>query len=226
MNLAKKSKVIAAVLVAVTIIALVATICVFAIPRSYKGGENAATTLAYGMSSVSYNTSNASVAFVDLKSGKDEAELRVLFPNAIYLDKTETLQDVGYFIAYDAKAKSNNGQNDRLIVMDNVLGYYASIHECNVDTSSNSYTMHNLFSGYNFKYTSPSSTVFYENTKHESGTRNMGIVIEGRGVNTYVKNALQGSYNTGIASDLINNRDSQNDNLPGIKRRFSSQTGI
>lgn len=226
MNLAKKSKVIAAVLVAVTIIALVATICVFAIPRSYKGGENAATTLAYGMSSVSYNTSNASVAFVDLKSGSDAADLRVLFPNAIYLDKTETLQDVGYFIAYDAWALSSNGQNDRLIVMDNVLGYYASIHECNVDTSSNSYTMHNLFSGYNFKYTSPSSTVFYENTKHESGTRNMGIVIEGRGVNTYVKNALQGSYNTGIASDLINNRDSQNDNLPGIKRRFSSQTGV
>lgn len=151
MNLSKKRKLTAIITLSVMLVAVVATACILTVPNFYKGEDVVSTNTAntaYGMNQVSYTTSNASAVFADLSSDGNFADLKILFPNNIYLDKSENLRDVGYYFAYDAYVKSKNGENDRLAIMDNAVGYYANGNNCNVSTTSNAYTMHRLFPNY------------------------------------------------------------------------------
>ncbi|MDE5755715.1 MAG: hypothetical protein K2I23_01340, partial [Clostridia bacterium] len=248
MKLSKGRKITAWVTLSIMLVAIAVTACILTVPHLYRGEDveptNTATT-AYGMSGVTYTTSNTKAVFADLNSGNDKADLKILFPTDIYLDKSENLRDVGYYFAYDAYALSKSGSNDRLCVLDNAVGYYASGNNCNVNTSSNAYTMHNFFPNYavsvltadprdpnvpakvlagdtNIEIVAPSGlTVYIEDG--DNGNKNHSMKIERRcdGKNNIPTNSTVKNYMTGKPDqsyDYITNN--------GRNGTFETQTGV
>ena len=115
MNLSKKRKLATIVTLSVMIVAVVATACILTVPNFYRGGEDnvPTSTAAYGMKAPAYNNSTASMVYVSMKDGSDDGDIRVLFPNTIYLDKTESLSDAGYYILYNTWSNPSSGDKAR-----------------------------------------------------------------------------------------------------------------
>lgn len=155
MNLAKKSKVIAAVLVAVTIVAVAAT-CIICLPRVYKGENMTPTSTGYAP--VQYNSSNTAVTFVQgTKDGGDNSDCRIMFPTQIYLDRTENLSTAGYYFFGDFWWSSGAWIKPSSLnwwIYKSVFGKFDGsisgdyVGTSGIKTSDNEYTMSRVFSGY------------------------------------------------------------------------------
>ncbi len=155
MNLAKKSKVIAAVLVAVTIVA-VATTCIICLPRAYKGEDLVPTSTAYAP--VQYSRDNTAVAFVQgTTENGDNSDCRIMFPTQIYLDRTENLSTAGYYFFGDFWWSSGAWIKPSSLnwwIYKSVFGKFDGsisgdyVGTSGIKTSDNEYTMSRIFSNY------------------------------------------------------------------------------
>ena len=167
MNLSKKRKIAAFVTVAIMVVATVATACVLTAPIGSNSNSGLGTNDYYynndattptqtigrpGLEiapAAAYNTSNASVVYANLTSGNDQGYAKILYPNNIYLDKTENLTNGAYYFAYNTYQWTNNrsfvNPRDHVIAMfDNVFGYYKPNYQ-NANPSGDANTMHDVF---------------------------------------------------------------------------------
>lgn len=207
MNLTKRNKVIALITVAVMVVA-VATACILFLPDYNKDNDVPITSTAnnYGIKQAAYTADNASIAY----ASKSEGDLRVLFPNKIYMDKSENLEDTGYYIGYDAWTNCTNlfgsAYDSRMLLMTNIFGYYpgSSNNPNNYvpsDTSENNkaYTMHNTFDSYGFNSiknlgsTDGSTPTIETNGNAALTTRNQCFIVPAKQTNTVVKTFLKGT---------------------------------
>ena len=200
MNLSKKRKLATIVTLSVMIVAVVATACILTVPNFYRGGEDnvPTSTAAYGMKAPAYNNSTASMVYVSMKDGSDDGDIRVLFPNTIYLDKTESLSDAGYYILYNTWSNPSSGDKASTVVFDSVLGYYASGANA---PAENANKMSSVFNDYSFSRSLLTSgngdnivggngTELWE----KNGASNSGVEIQAnKGYNVVIKNLLSGS---------------------------------
>ncbi len=200
MNLSKKRKLATIVTLSVMIVAVVATACILTVPNFYRGGEDIVptNTAAYGMKAPAYNNSTASMVYVSMQNGSDDGDIRVLFPNTIYLDKTESLSDAGYYILYNTWSNPSSGDKASTVVFDSVLGYYASGANA---PAENANKMSSVFNGYSFSRSLLTSgngdnivggngTELWE----KNGASNSGVEIQAnKGYNVVIKNLLSGS---------------------------------
>ena len=91
MNSIRKRRITAIVTLSVMLIATVAAVGILCAPDASPGDGAVVTPSAYNMGKVQYSKDNTSIAFVNLSDGKDEADVRILYPNAMYLDVSESL---------------------------------------------------------------------------------------------------------------------------------------
>ncbi|MDE6372584.1 MAG: hypothetical protein K2L61_03460, partial [Clostridia bacterium] len=206
MNLIKRRKLTAIITLSVMLVAAVATACILTVPNLYKGGEDVVptnTATAYGMGQAKYTSDTTSMVYVDItgKNSGDSGDLRVLFPKTIYLDKTESLTDAGYYILYNAY--SNIGSTDEsVVVYDTCLGYYGNGATIPTDTNAN--TMNTVFKDYGIDsrsivvggtiLTGRDGNIKFEDSNGSLWDYNSGVEIGTKGgSNTVMKNTLTGT---------------------------------
>lgn len=232
MNLTKRCKVTAFITSVIMLAAIVVAAYIFTIPKLYKSEDiNLSTTATmYGSEAASYSASNTFTTY----SALSEGDLRILFPQKIYIDKNENLEDTGYYIAYDAWGSVTSwGQTktSRIYVFDHVCGYYSQADSnCYNPTSAsesqpNILTMQNTFDNYGFEKreslgaTDGSNPRVAEGIAGYNNVRNTGLILEAKKVNTVAKSYLKGEIKS-----TYKNRDIINNGSPDLI--FTPQTGI
>ena len=130
MNSAIKKKLAAIVTASILMVAVVVTACVLYVPGLYNGGDvptsNTEDGGVFGMNKVTYDSSNSGLVYVSLK---ENAYLAMQFPTKIFIDKSETLQQAGYY--YQVRAHFNGGRgygNSGVLFSNTVFGHYSSSH--------------------------------------------------------------------------------------------------
>lgn len=152
MNSAIKKKLAAIVTASILMVAVVVTACVLYVPGLYNGGDvptsNTEDGGVFGMNKVTYDSSNSGLVYVSLK---ENAYLAMQFPTKIFIDKSETLQQAGYY--YQVRAHFNGGRgygNSAVLFSNTVFGHYSSSHASHYDTMTNAKTMGNLINSYGY----------------------------------------------------------------------------
>ena len=215
MNSIRKRRITAIVTLSVMLIATVAAVGILCAPDASSGGGAVVAPSAYNMGKVQYSKDNTSIAFVNLASDGNAGYARILFPNAIYLDVSESLSDAGYYIAYDLYADAKNGSNDAVGVYDTVLGYFGgkytdgsgneqTLGDISAPNSSSAgYMMHNIFSNYRPGVREDVSKVdanAYGSYAEDGNTQNTIFIVEKQATRmtykTYLTGTVSSAYRT------------------------------
>ncbi|MDE7348698.1 MAG: hypothetical protein K2N53_03455, partial [Clostridia bacterium] len=219
MNLSKKRKLTAIITLSVMLVAVVATACILTVPNLYRGGEDVVPTNTandYGIQAPVYDKNTAAMAYCDLTNG-DKGSIKVLFPKTIYLDKTESLDEVGYNIYYNVYSETSNTANinsSSVIAFDTIFGYYAPKASVpDTDTYPNSTTMTQIFSGYDVereKLVGGKIQGGIDNKNELWNSSNSGIDIVAYRDYTVVKNTLKGTIADPNKDYIADNNDVNN----------------
>ncbi|MDE6211838.1 MAG: hypothetical protein K2G42_07695 [Clostridia bacterium] len=218
MNLTKKSKLTALIIVAVMCLAIIITASVIFVPNFYKGDDTGVNldTVAidahasyenggYGMTSkVTYTNSNVGAVIRDFgmtrqpnnDSAAEAGFAKILYPKEIYMDVTENLSDLGYCFVAEVQYNNPNTAVDKFAVtlLDNVFGYYA-----NGKISDSSYVLMDKFSEYGVAHTAKNNVKGIETPTHgENNLSNSSRRIKpnSKGGAATVKMAMSGTPNT------------------------------
>ncbi len=190
MKLSKGRKITAFVTLSILLVAVVTTACLLTAPATYRNPEaigptNTSASPQYGINQYVPSTSNASVAYIDVSSNGEGGYVKVLYPSVIYMDKTESLTDSGYYIAYDSYSYINNrtGVNPSghgTGIFDNIFGSYGTTFNGDTTAYGNARTMETVFTAYGAESydlltTSNSQHALEVGNLDKDGNRNHGV---------------------------------------------------
>lgn len=196
----------------VAIVAVTAGVLTNTVPKTYQGEDVAPTTTAlnYKIDQAEYTLSNASLAYLTFYSGQDGADLKILFPNTIYIDNSENLSDTGYYFAYDVWVKSKNNYKNRAVLWDNMFGYFNTSGGATTP-SGNSATMQNVFYNYGAVSRTFNGTDLSMSSDTWSSSKNLddngvnstnsAVIVEGRDLNQLVTIPIKGTVNSEYQSN-------------------------
>jgi len=133
MNLTKKSKLTALIIVAVMCLAIIVTASVIFAPKFYKGSDTEIDNAAnnpysgydaggYGMTqSITFDKSNMALA---LARQDENDHVWIYFPSTIYMDVTENLQSLKYGYHFYAHFGGSGNTDNYHTLFHSAMGYY------------------------------------------------------------------------------------------------------
>ncbi|MDE6551248.1 MAG: hypothetical protein K2M44_07120, partial [Clostridia bacterium] len=108
---------------------------------------------AFNTPQASYNSSNAAYVLGLFDPYRSNIWYEMLYPKAIYLDKTETLTDAGYYVRFHGKF-DNNYNSKQIYITANAIGdfrQYESGTSCSyVTPTSNDFNIGSVFGSYGY----------------------------------------------------------------------------
>ncbi|MDE7079780.1 MAG: hypothetical protein K2O95_06670, partial [Clostridia bacterium] len=222
MNSLKKRK-ITAVAVSLLLVAVIVTTGLLCAPNLHKSNDGEDVAIGnmaynaydnYGMTKMTpsdFTNDNTDVLYFANNVSGSSADMRIMFPTEIYMDKAENLADAGYYFFGDYYAGNKSGVSYWWWTYASLFGYYESgITGAGYSAESNENTMHKVFSGttgYNITVGASQNTngniatgndgpkSKLNNTQYKNNYWNVKI---NPGSNAYVKYTMNGSVNQNI----------------------------
>ena len=125
---------------------------------------------AFNTPKASYNTSNAAFVLGLLDESKADAWYEMLYPKKIYIDKTETLKDAGYYVRLHGKITYSWGYLYAFVTYNSIGSFSQKDSGTNwVSPSNTAFNFDTVFSGYGLDAPSSSSSSTWDH-KMEYGT--------------------------------------------------------
>ena len=146
---------------------------------------------AFNTPQASYNTSSAAFVFGLLDESRADAWYEMLYPKKIYIDKTETLKDAGYFVRLHGKFTYDWGWKYAFVTYNSIGSFSQKDGETNwVSPNNATFNMDTVFSGYGLDAPSSSSSSTWDHKKeygnysgNNSGTAERRYTLRSFGVN-------------------------------------------